>query len=192
MIKAGMLFSALFVAILLAGCGSGHDDTTAVRPTASEPLKQPSFHPTDAQSASPMTQADARQIKASVLRNRFVRQVSAGSRVRIGKVVPWVSEGDTELLGGAADLYLSPAVDLDDQKLPATISPNQKAPPDTPTLYRFIRMSATNVGELEVAVRLAGRRVVRIEPSGTGYQVTKAELIGPPPSSSAYAPESGY
>jgi hypothetical protein len=139
-----------------------------------------------------MTEADARKIKASVLRNRFVRQVSAGSRVRLSKVVPWVSDGDTELLGGATDLYLGPAVDLEGQKLPATISPNQKAPPGTPTLYRFIRMWATNVKELEVAVKLANGRVVRVEPSGTGYQVTKAELIGPPPASSAYAPEPGY
>jgi hypothetical protein len=138
-----------------------------------------------------MTAADVRTIKASIRRDHFVRQIAAGSRVRLSNVVPWVSEGDTELLGGATELYLSPAIDLDDQKLPATISPNRKAPPGTPTLYRFIRMSATNVSELEVSVRLANRRVVRIEPSGTGYEVTKMELIGPPPASSAYAPEPG-
>jgi hypothetical protein len=139
-----------------------------------------------------MTQADALKIKKSVLRNGVVRRLSVGSRVRVSGVVPWVSEGSRELLGGIIHVQLSPAVDFDDQKLPAMISPNQKAPPETPTLYRFVRMSATNVRDLEVQVRLANRRLVRIEPSGAGYRVTKVELIGPPPASSAYAPEPGY
>lgn len=128
----------------------------------------------------------------SALGNGVVRRLSAGSRIRASKVIPWVSEGSQELLGGVVHLHLSPAVDFDDQKLPATISPNQKAPPGTPTLYRFVRMSATSVSELEVQVKAANQRVVRIEPSGTGYQVTRVELIGPPPASSAYAPEPGY
>jgi hypothetical protein len=192
--KAGALFSALLVAISLAACGSGREVGTAGRSVTSGPLKPPGFHPTDTtvHDDPRMAAADARRIKASVRRDRFVREVSAGSRVRLSKPVPWVSEGGTELLGGSTDLYLTTAVDLDDQKLPATISPNQKAPPGTPTLFRFIRMWATNVKKLEVAVRLSDGRVVRIEPSGTGYQVTKAELIGPPPAGSAYAPEPGY
>ena len=132
------------------------------------------------------------KIKRSVLRSGILKRLSAGSHVRISKVVPWVSEGSRELLGGVAHVYLSPAVDFDDQRLPATIFPNQEAPPETPTLYRFVRMSATNVRDLEVQVMLTDRRVVRIEPSGTGYEVTKLELIGPPPASPAYAPEPGY
>lgn len=139
-----------------------------------------------------MTQANSLKIKKSVMRNGLVRRLSAGSRIRASKVIPWVSEGGRELLGGVVHIHLSPAVDFDDQKLPATISPNQKAPPGMPTLYRFVHMSATNVSELEVQVKLANQRVLRIEPSGTGYQVTKVELIGPPPASSAYAPEPGY
>jgi hypothetical protein len=139
-----------------------------------------------------MTQADSRKIKKSVLRNGVVRRLSAGSRTHASKVIPWVSEGGRELLGGVIHIHLSPAVDFDDQKLPAMISPNQKAPPGTPTLYRLVRMSATNVSELEVQVRLANQRVVRIEPSGTGYQVTEVRIDRPPPAGSAYAPEPGY
>lgn len=139
-----------------------------------------------------MSGADVREIKAAVRRDPYVREVAAGSRLRVAGVIPWVSEGGTELIGGAAHVYLRPAVDLENQKLPATISPNHMAPPGTPTLYRFIRMSATDVSELEVSVRRADDRVVRIEPSGSGYRVTKAELIGPAPTDPAYAPEPGY
>lgn len=189
-----MLFSALLAAALLAGCGGGRDDDTGARAVGSEPLEQPSFHRLDvaARRSSWLTPADARRIKTAALHSHVVRRISSGGRVRISKPIPWVSEGGRELLGGVTHLQLSPAVDFDDQKLPATISPNQKAPPGTPTLYRFVRMSATNVSELEVQVKLANRRVVRIEPSGAGYRVTKAELIGPPPAGPAYAPEPGY
>ena len=93
--------------------------------------------------------------------------------------MPWVSAGGTELLGGVVQLKLEPAVDFDDLRLPATISPNQKAPPATPTIYRFALMSATNVSKLEVAVRLADGRAVGIEPSGDGYRVTKLETDRP-------------
>ncbi len=121
-----------------------------------------------------------------------MRELSAGSGVRASKVVPWVAEGGGGLIGGAVHLYLSTAVDFANQKLPATISPNQKAPPGTPTLYRYVRMSATSVSELEVQIQLANRRAVRIEPAGGGYKITKLKLIGPPPKSPAYAPEPGY
>jgi hypothetical protein len=139
-----------------------------------------------------LTAADRRRIRDVALHNHFVHGVASGSRVRIlGRVAPVVSVGGRKLLGGAVELKLSPAVEFEDLRLPATISPNEKAPSGTPTLFRFVRMSANHVGELEVEVRLAGGRPVRIEPSGDGYEVTKLELIGPPPTSSAYAPEPG-
>lgn len=129
----------------------------------------------------------------SALHNLFVKEVSAGSRVRIAnKVVPTVAEGSRKLIGGSVLLFLSPAVEFENQKLPATIYPNHKAPPGTPPLYRYVRMSASNVGELEVEVKLENGRPVRIEPAGEGYKVTKVELIGPAPSNPAYAPEPGY
>jgi hypothetical protein len=81
---------------------------------------------------------------------------------------------------------------LVNERLPATISPNRKAPPQTPTLHRFARFSATNVTELNVSVDLDGRRVVAIEPTGDGVEVTKIELIGPWPKSPSYEPEPGY
>ena len=192
--QARKLLSALLTGILLAGCGSGSDNTAGSRPVASEPLKQPSFRSSDAsvRDVHSMTQADSLKNKKAALHNGAVSRLSADSRIRASTVIPWVSEGGGELLGGVIHIHLSPVVDFDDQKLPATISPNQKAPPGTPTLHRFVRMSATNVSELEVQVELANQRVVRIEPSGTGYQVTKVELIGPPPANSAYAPEPGY
>jgi hypothetical protein len=158
------------------------------------PPKEASFRSAKSPASSTLvlTKGRARKIRAAALHSRFVRQVSAGSQIRVSKVIPWVSEGGRELLGGVIHLYLSPSVEFDNQKLPATISPNQKAPPGTPTLYRYIRMSAANVGELEVQIKLENGRAVRIEPAGEGYKVTKAELIGPPPKSSAYAPEPGY
>jgi hypothetical protein len=145
-----------------------------------------------AQEPPKLTAADARKVKASIRRNRFIREVAGRSRIRVGKVIPAVSEGGSQLLGGAAQVYLSPAVDLEDQKLPAEIYPNHKAPPGTPTLHRLIRMWATDVSQLEVSVRLTNGRAVRIEPSGAGYKVTKMELIGPPPAGAAYTPEPGY
>jgi hypothetical protein len=139
-----------------------------------------------------LTAPQAQSIKSVALRNRFVRELSAGSRVHASAAIPWIAEGGGRLLGGVTHLYLSPAVDLEDQKLPATISPNEHAPPGTPTLYRYVRMSATGVEELEVQVKFRNREAVRIEPSGTGYSITKAELIGPPPRPARfYAPEPG-
>jgi hypothetical protein len=187
-----VLLSALCGAALLVGCGGGSAGTAAGLTSSGVPEGPTISRAGGPSHGSPsMTAADARKIKAAVRRDPFVREVAAGSRIHLSKVIPWVSEGDTELLGGATIVHLDPAVDLERQKLPAEIYPNHKAPPGTPTLHRFIRMSATNVSELEVSARLATGRVVRIEPSGTGYRVTKAELIGPAPTGPAYAPEPG-
>jgi hypothetical protein len=195
--KAASLLSAVLIGgVLLAGCGGGKDNGTSVS-VASEfsPPKEVSFRPAKSPASSNfgLTKADARKIRASALHNHFVREVSAGSRVRAYKVVPVLAEGEGgELVGGSVRLFLNPPVEFDDQKLPATISPNQKAPPGTPPLYRYVRMSATNVSELEVQIQLANRRAVRIEPAGDGYKIGKLKLIGPPPKSPAYAPEPGY
>jgi hypothetical protein len=194
--KTGAFLSAVLIGgALSGGCGGGKDNATSVS-VASEfsPPKEVSFRPTKSLPSSNfgLTKARARRIRTSALRNRFVREVSAGSRVRASGVVPWVAEGSRELVGGSVHLFLNPPVEFDNQKLPATISPNQKAPPGTPTLYRYVRMSAVNVGELEVQIKLENGRAVRIEPAGEGYKVAKTELIGPPPKSPTYAPEPGY
>jgi hypothetical protein len=188
-----MLLTTLCGAVLLVGCGGAGSGTAAGTVAASVP-EQPTITGGSASGSKlpRLTAADLRRIRTSIRRDRFVREVAGGSRVLVGKVIPSVSEGGRQLLGGAAQVHLSPAVEIEDQKLPVEIYPNQKAPPGTPTLHRFIRMSATGVGELEVAARLANGRVTRIEPSGTGYKVTKAELIGPAPTDPAYAPEPGY
>lgn len=197
MSKAAALLSAVLIGgALLAGCSGGKDNGTSVSAASefSSP-KEASFRRAKSLASSNfgLTKADVRKIRASALHNRFVREVSAGSRVRASKVVPVVAEGEGgELVGGSVRLFLRPPVEFDSQKLPATISPNRKAPPGTPTLYRYIRMSASDVGQLEVEIKLENGRPVRIEPAGEGYKVTKAELIGPPPRSSAYAPEPGY
>jgi hypothetical protein len=174
-----MILAVLVGPALLLGCGGESEGRTTVSAVVSGPRS--------------LTPADARKIRLAAVRDRFVRELAGGSRVRLaGQVVPWLSADGRKLLGGVVQLALAPAVDFEDQKLPVTISPNQKAPPGTPTLYRFARMSATDVSRLEVEVRLADAKAVRIEPSGDGYTVTKLELIGPPPTGSAYAPEPGY
>ncbi len=139
-----------------------------------------------------LSRADARKLKAFALRNRYVRGVVAGSHPSVVDVVPWLSEGGRELIGGRVEIRLGSPVRLVDERLPGTISPNRKAPPGTPTLHRFARFSATNVTELDVSVELDGGRAVQIEPAGDGAKVTKIELIGPPPKNPAYAPEPGY
>jgi hypothetical protein len=139
-----------------------------------------------------MSKADARELKAFALRSRYVRDIVEGSRPSVVNVVPRVSEGGRELIGGSVRIRVVPPVSLHDERLPAVIFPNHKAPSGTSALHRFARISATNVTELAVSVDLDGGRVVQVEPSGDGVQVTKIELIGPPPKSPAYAPEPGY
>jgi hypothetical protein len=195
MAKIALLVSAVVGGVLLAGCGAGGggDDSTSVV-SESAPPPAPSSRPTTSRASNfGLTKARARKIKSLALRDRFVRQVASDSQVRVAKkVVPWVSEGGGKLIGGSVDVYLSPPARLDHQRLPATISPNQKAPAGTATLYRYVWMSARDVRQLEVAVELEKGRAVRIEPAGDGYEVTDVELIGSPPESPAYAPEPGY
>jgi hypothetical protein len=159
-----------------------------------EAPKQASSGPrkADAATYSTLTRADVRKIGGAARRSRYTREVAAGGRVRVGKVIPSISAGGRTLLGGVAYVYLSPPVTFDDQILPGTISPDHKAPPGTPTLYRYGRVSASNVSELEEEIRMPSGRAVRIEPAGDGYRVTKEELIGPAPTNPAYAPEPGY
>ncbi len=141
-----------------------------------------------------MTPAKARRIKSAALNNIYVRQVSSGSEIRVShQVVPIVTGGrHSRLIGGVVQIYLTPPVDVVDQRLPAIIYPNEKAPPGTPALFRYALLSGTNIGQLEVAIRLKHGNADRIEPSGEGFEVTKFELIGPPPKNPAYAPEPGY
>jgi hypothetical protein len=194
-LRVAVCIPLLVGAAFLAGCGGGDDHSAPVSVRAPTLPDQPSFRPERSSGAGypELTKAQAQKSIAVALHDRFVQEVAAGSRVTAsGHVAPSVSEGGKKLVGGVVHLALEPPVDFDDQTLPGTISPNQKAPPGTPTLYRFARMSASNVSELEVAVRLADGRAVRIEPSGEGYEVTKLELIGPPPTNPAYASEPGY
>jgi hypothetical protein len=184
---------ALTGAALLAGCGGGDptDTSTAARPPQPAQPKLGKVAPGTVPSQS-LSKADTRKLKAFALSDRYVRDIVAGSHPSVVDVVPWLSEGGQELIGGSVEIRLSSPVRLANERLPGMIFPNQKAPPGTPTLYRFARFSATNVTELDVSVELAGGRAVQIEPAGDGSKVTKIELIGPPPKNPAYAPEPGY
>lgn len=185
--KAMRLVPAILIgAALLAGCGQSRHDGETASPA--------STHRSVMKLPEPMTRAKARTIRSAALHNGFVRQVASGSEIRVsGQVVPSVTGGRrSRLVGGVVQIYLTPPVSVVKQRLPGTISPNEKAPPGTPTLHRYALLSGTNIGQLEVAIRLKNRRADRIEPSGSGYDVTKFELIGPPPKNPAYAPEPGY
>jgi hypothetical protein len=192
--KLALLVSAVIGGILLAGCGGDSErDSTSAASELSTPAAPSSRAATSRASNFGLTKAKAQRIRSLALHNRFVRQVASDRQIHIAKkVVPWVSEGGGELIGGSVDVYLSPPTQLDDQRLPATISPNRQAPAGTPTLYRYVSMSARQVRQLEVAIELKKGRAVRIEPSGGGYEVTSVELIGAPPESPAYTPEPGY
>lgn len=184
---------ALTGAALSVGCG-GDDPTDPSSVAQPAPPAQPTLKkvaPGSIPSRS-LSKADTRKLKAFALADRYVRGIAAGSHPRVVNVVPWLSEGGRELIGGRVEILLSSPVRLVDERLPGTISPNQKAPPGTPTLHRFARFSATNVTELDVSVELASGRAVQIEPTGDGAEVTKIELIGPSPKNPAYAPEPGY
>ena len=139
-----------------------------------------------------MTPAQAQRIRSAALSNGFVRQIASGSKIRASRqVVPSVTIGGRRLIGGSVQIYLDPPVSVVDQRLPAVIYPNEKAPPGTPTLHRHVLLSGSNIGQLEVAISLKGGNAERIEPSGSGSKVTKFELIGPRPKDPAYAPEPG-
>lgn len=185
--EATRLVPAILIgAALLAGCGeSRQDGATGSLASSNRSVK---VHP------ETMTPAKARRIRSAALHNGFVRQVASGSEIRVSQqVVPCVTGGRrSRLVGGAVQIYLTPPVSVVNQRLPGTISPNEKAPPGTHTLHRYVLLSGTNIGQLEVEIRLKSGRANRIEPSGSGYDVTKFELIGPPPKNPAYAPEPGY
>jgi hypothetical protein len=192
--KAVSLVATLsIVAVVLAGCGgSAAVDSSIHFDSVSQP--RPAFHPVPGRASHGLSQVKGRRIESLALHNRFVGQIAGSRQISVASPVePWVSEGDRSLIGGIVKISISPPARLTNQRLPATVTPNRKAPPGTPTLYRYARMSATNVGELEVAVDLSKHRPVGIEPSGDGYRISKLELIGPPPkNSAAYAPEPGY
>jgi hypothetical protein len=141
-----------------------------------------------------MTPAKAQRIRSAALNNGFVRQLASGSEIKVSEeVVPSSTGGRrSKLVGGDVQVYLSPPVNVVDQRLPAVIYPNEKAPPGTPTLHRQVLLSGTNISQLEVAIRLKRGNADRIEPSGSGFKITKFELIGPPPKNPAYAAEPGY
>jgi hypothetical protein len=180
-------------ALLLAGCGgSAAVDSTAGSGSATQVT--PTFHPVGDRANGNLGKAKARRVESLALHNHFVERIAGDRQITVaGPVARWVTEGGRHLIGGVVKIPISPPARFTNLRLPATISPNHKAPPGTPTLYRYARMSATNVGELEVAVDLSEGRPVRIEPSGDGYRITKLELIGPSPKNpAAYAPEPGY
>ncbi len=189
--KAVGLIWFLAAAILLAGCGGGGGETAAVvrRPVASGGSAGQTT--TDVSHRPALTAADVRMVKSAALHNGFTREIAAGGRAQVRLVFPSLSSGGRTLLGGVAQVRISPPASFTDLKLPATIAPNEKAPAGTPTLHRYVRISASQVSELDVEIALPSGRAVRIEPSGEGYRVTKAELIGPPPRNPAYAPEPG-
>jgi hypothetical protein len=176
--------AVLIGASLLAGCGEANQSgASGSLASLDRPIR-----------STTMTPAKAQRIRSAALNNGFVRQVASGSEIRVSQqIVPSVRGGRrSRLVGGAVQIYLTPPVSVVNQRLPGTISPNQKAPPGTPTLHRYALLSGTNIGQLEVVIGLKRGNADRIEPSGSGFKVTKFELIGPPPKSSAYAAEPGY
>ena len=139
-----------------------------------------------------MTPAKARRIRSAAANNGFVGQIASGSEIRVSQqVVPTLTIGGRRLIGGSVQVYLTPPVSLVDQRLPAVVYPNEKAPAGTPTLHRHVLLSGSNISQLEVSISLERGSAERIEPSGSGFEVTKFELIGPPPKNPAYAPEPG-
>ena len=131
----------LMGAAFLAGCGGSRQDSATGSLDFNRAVR---VFP------EPMTPAKARRIRSAALHNGFVRQVASGSEIRVSQqVVPSVTGGRrSRLVGGVVQIYLTPPVSVVNQRLPGTISPNEKAPPGTPTLHRFALLSGTNIGQL--------------------------------------------
>lgn len=139
-----------------------------------------------------MTPAKAQRIRSAAVKNGFVRQIASGSEIRVSQqVVPSLTIGGRKLIGGIVQVYLAPPASVVDQRLPAVIYPNENAPLGTPTLHRHALLSGSNIGQLEVEINLRRGGAERIEPSGSGFEITKFELVGPHPKDPAYAPEPG-
>jgi hypothetical protein len=180
----GHASAALAGIALLAGCGAAGRSVVTGSPV--------SFHRAIGSKAPVLTPAKAQRIRSAAEKNALVAEVASGSEIRVSKqVVPSVAIGGRRLIGGVVQVYLTPAVSVIDQRLPAVIYPNEEAPPGTPTLHRHVLLSGSNIGQLEVAISLKRGSAERIEPSGSGSKITKFELIGPPPKNPAYAPEPG-
>lgn len=182
---------SIVAAALLVGCGGGDSTSTSGGSAASAQAKVGKAAPGAVQRPK-FTQADTQMAKAITLGDEGIHRLLAGEHSHVVAVIPWYSEGGRRLVGAEVKIKLRPPTRLADERLPVTISPDHQAPPGTPTLDRFARVSARNVTELDAMTELAARRVVRIEPAGNGVEVTKFELIGPAPTSPAYQPEPGY
>lgn len=176
--------AALAGIALLAGCGAAGRSAATGSPV--------SFHRAVGSKVPVLSPAKAQRIRLAAEKNAFVREVASGSEARVSKqVVPSVAIGGRKLIGGVVQVYLTPVVTVMDQRLPAVIYPNEKAPPGTPTLHRHALLSGSNIDQLEVAINLKHGSAERIEPSGSGFVITKFKLIGPPPKNPAYEPEPG-
>lgn len=177
--------AAVACALLATGCGDSAADSTELTTCISPPSS--GFHP-----AAPLDPAKTRRLKAIVRRDRNVRRITAGRHLSIPEVIPWTSAGATRFIGAWIEIYLRPPTRLTDERLPTTISPNERAPLGTPILCGHALVSASNVNRLSAQVDLAQERVVSLLPEGSQAQITKEELIGSPPDDPAYQPEPGY
>jgi hypothetical protein len=179
-------------AIALAGCGAGDsaDTSTSEATVPASPEVGKASPGSDA--SVRLTKAETRRLAAIALRDPYLQAIAGNDDAKVIKVAPWGSPEESNLIGGLVHVRLGGPVRLEDERLPATISPNHRAPSGTPILHRYARVSASNVTELEMLVELGKGRVVQIEPGGEAVKVTKIELIGPAPENPAYAPEPGY
>lgn len=125
--------------------------------------------------------ADESSLKATALHDPVVERLAAGGRVSVVHAIPWTSPDGKSLEGSGIELTVQPEVSVKDQKLPAYVTPGDKAPPGTPALHRFASYSATGVSLLRLRVSLHPPAVVEVVPDGENVEITKAHLIGPSP-----------
>jgi len=128
-----------------------------------------------------LTAAQIRKLKSLALRDPGVRRIVARHHAHVERVVPWLSEAEPHVRGGNVQIAMRPPARLIDERLPATIYPNDEAPFGTPILHRRARFWATRVTELDATVELGSERIVQVEPAGDEVEVRRIELVGPPP-----------
>lgn len=179
-------------AIVLAGCGAGDAADTSTSEATVPASPEVGKASPGSNGSVQLTRADEQKLAAIALHNPYLKAIAKDDGAEVIKVAPWGSPGGSNLIGGLVHVRLGEPARLENQRLPATISPNHQAPSGTPDLHRYARVSASNVTELEMLVELDEGRVAQIEPAGKAVNVTKIELIGPAPEDPAYAPEPGY
>jgi hypothetical protein len=137
----------------------------------------------------PITPAQESEAKQIAARDHVVEGIAGGSREAVGTLEPWVDESGNELLGAVVRVRLDPPVQIRRARVPVYFFPGPAAPPGTPGLKRFARISATEVTELVTKVLLDEKRVVSIEPRGARASVSEETVLGPDPGPAYRQPE---